>query len=109
MYAIVRRRAPTGARTCYMYAPQLWRDRPLRDCVRDRRGVSGMDDLILLTMAVLGFSLFFAALAGAYVARQNVERGQRLQDSADAPLAAVVDHPQWTASHGLLLAGALAI
>ena len=79
----------------------------MRDCVRDRRGVSGMDDLILLTMAVLGFSLFFAALAGAYVARQNGERGQRLQDAADALLAAVVDHPRWTASHGLLLAGAL--
>ena len=66
-----------------------------------------MDDLILLTMAVLGFSLFFAAMAGAYVAREGADRGHRLQDSADALLAAVVDHPRWTASHGLLVAGAL--
>lgn len=67
-----------------------------------------MDDLALLAVAVLAFSLFFASLAGAYVAREASERGARLQARADALLAAVLDDPRWTSGHGLLDAARLA-
>ena len=75
--------------------------------MRDNRAVAAVDNLVLLLVAVLAFSLFFSSLAGAYVERQRVERGARLQAIADALLATVMDAPGWTAGRGRLLASSL--
>ena len=71
--------------------------------VRDDRGVAALDDMALLAVAVLAFSLFFASLAGAHVTREQAARGERLQGAADALLRAFVDDPRWTAGHGRIL------
>lgn len=70
--------------------------------MRGNRGVAAIDDLAVLPVAAIAFSLFFAALAGALAAQQERERGERLEALADALLAAAVDDPRWTHGHGLL-------
>src|SRR3989442_2655363 len=75
--------------------------------MRDIRAVAAIDDLSLLVVAVFAFSLFFASLAGSYVARRADDRTRQLQDAADSLLAAVMDGPRWTVAHGLLVASAL--
>ena len=71
--------------------------------MRDESGVAALDDLALLAVAVLAFSLFFASLAGAHVMREQAARGERLQGAADALLRAFVDDPRWTDGHGRIL------
>ena len=75
--------------------------------MRDERGAAAMDDLLLLTVAVLAFSLFFASLAGAHRIREETARGERLQAAADALLRAFVDDPRWTDGHGRIVRAAL--
>ena len=90
-----------------MYGEPPSPETSLDPSVRDERAVAAVDDLTLLLVAVLAFSLFFASLAGAYVQRQAADRGHRLQEKADALLAAVLDDPRWTSGHGRLRADAL--
>lgn len=71
--------------------------------MRDERGAAALDDLALLAVAVLAFSLFFASLAGAHLMREGAARGERLQGAADALLRAFVDDPRWTDGHGRIL------
>jgi len=77
--------------------------------VRDPRGVGGVDDLFLLLVAVLSFSLFFASFACAYATREAQERGERLGGLADSLLTAVLSDPRWTHGPGLLDRDALGI
>jgi len=72
--------------------------------VRDAHGTAAMDDLTLLLAAILAFSLFFSALASSFVARSTADRGERLQEGADALLAAVIRDPRWTEGAGRLVA-----
>jgi len=66
-----------------------------------------MEDLSVLLVAVVSFSLFFASLATAYAMRESRARGERLQAEADELLEAMMMDPRWTAGRGLLLAAEL--
>lgn len=81
-------------------------DAPRTSVHRDR-GVAAIDDLALLPVAAIAFSVFFAALAGALTAQQERERGERLEALAGSLVAAAVDDARWTRGHGLLDAAAL--
>jgi hypothetical protein len=75
--------------------------------VQDERGLAAFDDLILLSVAVLGFSLFFASLAGAYALREDAARGDRLEAAADALLLSFLDDPRWTLGRGQIVRSTL--
>ncbi len=66
-----------------------------------------MDDLAVLLVAVVSFSLFFASIAVAIAARESRERGDGLQLEAEDFLNAVVADPRWTSGRGLFLAADL--
>lgn len=59
-----------------------------------------MDDLAVLVMAIVAFSLFFASVAAAYVAKESQDRGDRLQAEANGLLEAVMADPRWTSDRG---------
>ncbi|HEV8594036.1 MAG TPA: hypothetical protein VGR51_00705, partial [Thermoplasmata archaeon] len=75
--------------------------------MRGESAAAAVDDLILLLVAVFMFSLFFASLAAAFVARASWERGARLQEVADAIVRKVRSDPRWTQAPGVLLASGL--
>lgn len=75
--------------------------------MRNRRGVAAMDDLVILLVAVVSFSLFFASIAAAYAARESQDRGDRLKADADDLLEAMMTDPRWTDGRGLFLAANL--
>ena len=75
--------------------------------MRDRRGVAAIEDLSVLLVAVVSFSLFFASLATAYALRESRARGEHLQTEADDLLEAVMTDPRWTMGRGLFLAAEL--
>jgi len=70
--------------------------------MRDARGVGGFDDLFLLLVAVIAFSIFFASFAGMFAAREARERAERLETLADSLLTAVLSDPRWTRGRSLL-------
>ncbi len=75
--------------------------------MRDERGVAALDDLALLAVAVLAFSLFFASLASSYAMREGAARDERLQRAAEDLLRAFVDDRRWTDGHGRILREAM--
>ncbi len=75
--------------------------------MRDDSGVAAADDLTLLLVAVLAFTLFFSSLAASFIGRSSAERSERLEDEARQLLAAVRDGPKWTERRGVLLGSAL--
>lgn len=66
-----------------------------------------MDDLALLLVAVVAFSLFFASLAHAYVALGDRAREERLDDAAHDLLESVLTDSRWTEGRGAFVAEAL--
>ena len=76
--------------------------------MHDERAVAGIDDLTLLIVAVVAFSLFFASLTAAYVRRESLERGNALQGLADSLLDAVLRDPRWTTEPAFFVAERLA-
>ncbi len=75
--------------------------------MRGEGGVTAMEDVTLLLVAVVGFSLFFASLAAAYVSRDAGARGARLRADVEAFLEAVLEDPRWTLGRAEFLAEAL--
>ena len=75
--------------------------------MRDARGVAAMEDLSVLLVAVVSFSLFFASLATAHVMREARVSGERLQAEADDLLEAMITDPRWTEGRSLFLAAEL--
>ncbi|MBI4415381.1 MAG: hypothetical protein HY557_00170 [Euryarchaeota archaeon] len=71
------------------------------------RGVTAMEDVALLSVAIVGLSLFVASILGAQLAHEARERGERLQAEAETFLEAVLEDRRWTVGRGLLLAEAL--
>lgn len=80
---------------------------PFTRSVRGDAGISAVQDLTVLFVAVVGFSLFFATLAGAYVAHQARSLSDRLQARADALLEAIMVDGRWTRERGVFLADGL--
>jgi len=66
-----------------------------------------MEDLSVLLVAVVSFSMFFASLATAYAMRESRARGDRLQAEAEDLLDAMMTDSRWTAGRGLFLAAEL--
>lgn len=70
-------------------------------------GIAAVEDLTLLSVAVLSLSLFFSSLAASAADRSSELRGERLREIAQELLSAVRDGAAWTARPGVLLAPAL--
>ena len=66
-----------------------------------------MEDLTVLLLAVVAFSLFFASLATGFTIREYRARGENLQAVADDLLAAVMGDERWTSAPGLFVAAKL--
>ena len=75
--------------------------------MRGSAGVAAVDDLAVLLVAIIAFSLFFASVVVAYTARESRERGDRLQAEADELLEATMTDPRWTSARGLFVAADL--
>ena len=91
-----------------MYGKPACPVRTIGGVVQDDRAAAAVDDLALLLVALIAFSLFFASLAGAYVLREQERRAARLQAIAEALVSATLDEPAWTEGHARLLASGLA-
>ena len=76
--------------------------------MRSERAFAAANDVALLMVAVLGFSMFFGSLTEAYLRREAANRARVLEDMASSLLAAVIDDPRWTVEHAVFVAWKLA-
>src|SRR5437867_2746959 len=95
-------------RSCCMYAPSPWSTGGLPACVRSERAFAAANDVALLMVAVLGFSMFFGSLTEAYLRREAANRARVLEEMASSLLAAVIDDPRWTVERAVFVAWNLA-